>query len=245
MILWWEFVTLHEVRGLYVVCAHFDHVYVLCSWERIFCEKCFILILARSHACVSLSILLAMLVLNVWLSCLSMSLFSMLQCSTYIWEAHACICRLDSCITNKGEESTQFMFPGGALHQGDKKLGEMHLFRGILHSCIWVLFCTWILILLFCWWCRALLPHLEESAILEHFTSVVLSHCPCLRGRDFSHSSDLVLAFVCFWSLVWGFQLFLFFFIFSLNWLLVCVVNALIKEEIEDQSIRGPVNGLS
>jgi hypothetical protein len=30
---------------------------------------------------------------------------------------------LISCITNKGEESTQFMFPGGVL-------GEMHLFRG-------------------------------------------------------------------------------------------------------------------
>jgi hypothetical protein len=30
-------------------------------------------------------------------------------------------------------------------------------------------------------------------------------------------------------------------FLFSLNWLLVCVVNALIKEEIEDRSVRGPV----
>jgi hypothetical protein len=25
-------------------------------------------------------------------------------------------------------------------------------------------FFTWILVVLFCWWCRALLPHLEESA---------------------------------------------------------------------------------
>jgi hypothetical protein len=46
--------------------------------------------------------------------------FSMLQCSSYIWEAHACICRLDSCITNKGKESTQFMFPGVVLHKGMK-----------------------------------------------------------------------------------------------------------------------------
>jgi hypothetical protein len=37
------------------------------------------------------------------------------------------------------------------------------------------------------WWCRALLPHLEESAILEHFISVVWSRCPCPRGpRSFS-----------------------------------------------------------
>jgi hypothetical protein len=30
------------------------------------------------------------------------------------------LCIFDSCITNKGEESTQFMFPGGVLHQGKK-----------------------------------------------------------------------------------------------------------------------------
>jgi hypothetical protein len=62
-----------------------------------------------------------------------------------------------------------------------EKLGEMHLFRGarILH--LGALF-TWILVVLFCWLCRTLLPHLEESVILEHFISVVSSHCPCLRG---------------------------------------------------------------
>jgi hypothetical protein len=36
-----------------------------------------------------------------------------------------------------------------------------------------------------------------------------------------------------------------FLFIFSPNWLLVCVVNALIKGETEDQSVRGPVDGRS
>jgi hypothetical protein len=104
------------------------------------------------------------------------------------------------------------MFPGGALHQGKK---IMHLFRGSLHSCIWELFYAWILVVLFCRWCRALLPHLEESAILEHFISVVSSRCPCLRDRDFSHSSDLFLAFV--WLLITClsfFPSFLFFFLF-------------------------------
>jgi hypothetical protein len=38
---------------------------------------------------------------------------------------------------------------------------------------------------------------------------------------------------------------FSFLFLFSLNWLLVCVVNALIKGEIEDRSVRGPVDGRS
>jgi hypothetical protein len=36
-----------------------------------------------------------------------------------------------------------------------------------------------------------------------------------------------------------------FIFLFSLNWLLVCVVNALIKGDIEDRSVRGPVDGRS
>jgi hypothetical protein len=39
-----------------------------------------------------------------------------------IFEKHMLgLCSLDSCITNKGEESTQFMFPEGVLHQGKKK----------------------------------------------------------------------------------------------------------------------------
>jgi hypothetical protein len=64
-------VNFHEVCGLYVVCAHFD----LVSREGNFCEKCFILIMAMSLAYMSLSILLAMLVLKLWPSCLSMSQF--------------------------------------------------------------------------------------------------------------------------------------------------------------------------
>jgi hypothetical protein len=66
-----------------------------------------------------------------------------------------------------------------------KKLGVMHLLRGSLHSCIWELFFARILVVLFCRWCRALSPHLEELAILEHFISVVSSRCPCLRGPRF------------------------------------------------------------
>jgi hypothetical protein len=43
--------------------------------KEICVEKCFILVIAMSHAYMSLSILLAMLVLNLWLSRLSMSPF--------------------------------------------------------------------------------------------------------------------------------------------------------------------------
>jgi hypothetical protein len=43
--------------------------------REIFVEKCFTLIMAISLAYMSLSILLAMLVLKLWLSCLSLSHF--------------------------------------------------------------------------------------------------------------------------------------------------------------------------
>jgi hypothetical protein len=62
-----------------------------------------------------------------------------------------------------------------------------------------------------------------------------------LGDRDFSHSSDLFLAF----DQLLEFFFRSFFFLFYLNWLLVCVVNALIKGEIEDRSIRGPMDGRS
>jgi hypothetical protein len=114
------------------------------------------------------------------------------------------------------------MFPGGVLHQGKKNLGEMHLFRGSLHSCIWELFFALILVVLFCRWCRALLPHLEELAILEHFISVVSSRCPCLRGPRFSFT-QVIFSWLLITCLSFSFISFLF--LFSLNWLLVYFVN--------------------
>jgi hypothetical protein len=71
---------------------------------------------------------------------------------------------------------------------------------------------------LFCRWCRALLPHLEESKILEHF----------------------ILAFVWLLITYLSFSFVSFLFLFSLNWLLVSVVNALIKGEIEDRWMVAP-----
>jgi hypothetical protein len=113
----------------------------------------------------------------------------------------------------------------GSFALREEKLGEMHLFRGSLHSCSWEHFFAWILIVLFCRWCWALLPHLEESTILEHFISVVSSRCPCLRGpRSFS----LKWSFLGFcWLLITclSFSFISFLFLFSLNWLLVCVLS--------------------
>jgi hypothetical protein len=107
-----------------------------------FCGKCFILIMAMSLAGMSLSIfvddacaqILAILLVYV----------SILACCSalLIFEKHMLVfVDLIHALPTRGEESTQFMFPwGGVLHHGKKNLGEMHLFSGILHSCIWELF---------------------------------------------------------------------------------------------------------
>jgi hypothetical protein len=73
-------------------------------------------------------------------------------------------------------------------------------------------------------------------SLLEHsFVSDVSSYCPCLRGpRLVFFRWSFSLPFIGFRSLVGvSFYLFLFFF-FSLGLLYVCVINALIKGEIED-----------
>jgi hypothetical protein len=101
----------------------------------------------------------------------------------------------------------------GSFASREETLGEMHLFRGILHSCFWELFFALILVVLFCRWCRALFPHIEESEILEHFISVVSSRCHCLRGpRSFS----LKWTFLSFW-LAFDHLLEFFFRFFSLS----------------------------
>jgi hypothetical protein len=75
---------------------------------------------------------------------------------------------------------------------------------------------------LFCRRCRALLPHLEKSALLEHFISVVLSRYPCLRGpRFFSLKWSLLDFCLAFYDL---FEFFVRFFSFSLfSKLITCV----------------------
>jgi hypothetical protein len=55
-----------------------------------------------------------------------------------------------------------------------------------------------------------------------------------LGHRDISHSSDRFSDFVWLLITCLSFSVVCFLFLFSLNWLLVCVVNALIKGEIED-----------
>jgi hypothetical protein len=133
----------------------------------------------------------------------------------------------------------------GSFASREEKLGEMHLFRGSLHSCIWELFFAWIVLVFadgvepFC----LTLKSRQFWSILSRLCRVV---AVVLGDRDFPHSSDLFLAFVWLSITCFSFSFVSFlFFLFSLNWLFVCVVNALIKGEIEDWSIRGPVDGRS
>jgi hypothetical protein len=67
--------TVHEVCELYVYVLLFIMFRSYAHERETFVEKCFTLIMAISLAYMSFSILLAMLVLKLWLSCLSMSQF--------------------------------------------------------------------------------------------------------------------------------------------------------------------------
>jgi hypothetical protein len=121
------------------------------------------------------------------------------------------------------------MFPrGGALHQGKKNWEKCICSERICIHAFVSSFFAWILVVLFCRWCRALLCHLEDSTFMEHFISVVSSHCPCLKGPIFFSLKWSHFGFcLAFYHLFEFFNRF--FFLFSLNRLLVCVVNALIK----------------
>jgi hypothetical protein len=66
-----------------------------------------------------------------------------------------------------------------------------------------------------------------------------------LGDRVFALSSDLVLAFVCLLITCLSFSFVSFHFIFSLDWLLCVCCQCTHQGEIEDQSVRGPVDGRS
>jgi hypothetical protein len=81
---------------------HFDHGYITCLYAPFYLV---------GDACAQ--------IVDILLVCVSILACYSAVC---IFEKHMLAsCRLDSCISNKGEKSTQFMFPGGVLHQGKKK----------------------------------------------------------------------------------------------------------------------------
>jgi hypothetical protein len=150
--------------------------------------------------------------------------------------------------------STQFMFPGGVLHQRKKNWDKcictggacIHAFGSsfIQEEHAFMHLGTLFRINFSC----ALLPMVSSPfcltmvrwQFLEHFISVVSSHCPRHRGPGFFSLKWCFLDFCLAFDHLFEFSFISFPFIFSLNWLLVCVVYALIKGEIEDRSIWGP-----
>jgi hypothetical protein len=74
-------------------------------------------------------------------------------------------------------------------------------------------------------------------SLLEHgFVSDVSSRCPCLRGPRLVFFSDLTLCLSLAFDRLLGFLFIRFFsFSFLFGFQILCVVNAFIKVEIEDQ----------
>jgi hypothetical protein len=85
------------------------------------CEKCFILIMAMSLACLFLSIIVGDA--RSQIVAILLAYVSILACCSAlcIFEKHMlAFVDLIRALPTRGEESTKFLFPGGVLHQGKK-----------------------------------------------------------------------------------------------------------------------------
>jgi hypothetical protein len=117
--------------------------------------------------------------------------------------------------------------PGGVFASRGENLREMNLFRG---ACIHA-------------FGSSLSPDFSCALLLMVLSSFA---SPCLRGaRLFSLKWSFLGLCFAFDHLFELFSRFFSFFVFSELVTCVCVVNALINREIEDQSVRGPVDGRS
>jgi hypothetical protein len=102
---------------------HFDHGYITCLYVPFYLV---------GDACAQIVAIL--LVYVSFLACCS---------ALCIFEKHMlAFVDLIHALPTRGDESTQFMVLGGVFASREEKVGEMHLFRGSLHSCIWELFFT-------------------------------------------------------------------------------------------------------
>jgi hypothetical protein len=128
------------------------------------------------------------------------------------------------------------MFPGGVFLEGRNAFVQGEL----AFMCLGALF-SWILVVLLCRWCRALLSHLEESAFLDHFISVVSGRCPCLRGpRSFLLKWSFLGFCLAFDHL---FEFFFCFFSFSLFSELVTCVCCQCTHQGGDWGLERPRTG--
>jgi hypothetical protein len=162
-----------------------------------------------------------------YLTCLCLN-FSM--CSALcIFEKHMLVfLELIHALPTRGRKVSNSCFQG-SVHRGKKNWEKcicsggacIHAFGSSFLLMVWSPFCLslrsqqfWSILSWLCW-------------------AIALA----LRDHDLSLSSDLFLDFVCLLITCLSFSFTYFLFLFSLNWLLVCVLNAFIKGEIEDRSV--------
>jgi hypothetical protein len=109
----------HE-REIFVKMLHFDHGYVTCLYVHFYLV---------GDACAQI-----VAILLVYVSILA-------YCSAlYIFEKHMlAFVDLIHALPTRGRKVPNSCSQGDLCIK-EKKLGEMHLFRGSLHSCIWELF---------------------------------------------------------------------------------------------------------
>jgi hypothetical protein len=98
--------------------------------------------------------------------------------------------------------------------RGEPELVCMHLFRGGLHSCFGRSLCRLNLLctLLFCRWCRVLLPHLEELAFWSTLSQLCWVDALTLGDQDLLFQVILFWLLFGFGSFAWVLCSFLLFF---------------------------------
>jgi hypothetical protein len=112
----------HE-REIFVKMLHFNHGFVTFSYVPFYLV---------GDACAQI-VAIFLVYVSILTCCSALCIFEK-HMLAFVDLIHA--------LPTRGWKVPQFMFLGGSLSFASRKekLGEMHLFRGSLHSCIWELF---------------------------------------------------------------------------------------------------------
>jgi hypothetical protein len=105
----------HE-REIFVQNSSFDHGYITCLYVPLYLV---------GDACAQI-VAIFLVYVSILVCCSALCIFEK-HILAFVDLIHA--------LPIRGGGSTQFMVPGGVFASREEKVGQMHLFRGSLHSC--------------------------------------------------------------------------------------------------------------
>jgi hypothetical protein len=160
---------------------------------------------------------------DVWAFLCTLFSFLAYYCTHCLFEKLMLFLALIHALPTRGRIVSPIQNIGRSVHAWGEMLEErctqfrrrtvcMHLSRS-LHSCFGSPLCRLNLLcaLLFCWWCRALLPHLEESTVWSILSWLCWAVALALGDQYLLSQVILFWLLFSFWSLCWNIYSFLFF----------------------------------